>query len=92
LFFTLKAWDETAGEMPWLHEEWEEFKMGKGITLVLAVWHIIIGGYIIFINGDRWCIACGNTILTGMAVVSVVLGLIGIVVGLKGAPATAGRQ
>jgi hypothetical protein len=65
--------------------------MYKGITLVLAVWHIIIGGWIIFINGDRWCIACGNTILTGLAVVSIVLGVVGLVIGLKGAPAAAGR-
>ena len=64
--------------------------MYKGITLVLAVWHIIIGGWIIFINGDRWCIACGNKILTGLAVISIVLGVVGLVVGLKPA-APAGR-
>lgn len=58
---------------------------------VLAVWSIIIGGFIIFINGDRWCIACGSRLLTGLGVVSVVLGLVGIVTGLRGPGATAGH-
>jgi len=52
--------------------------MYKGIHLVLAVWSIVIGGYIIFINGDRRCIACGSSIMTGLGVVSVVLGLVGL--------------
>jgi hypothetical protein len=50
--------------------------MYRGIHLVLAVWSIIVGGYIIFINGDRWCIACGSNILTGLGVVSIALGVI----------------
>jgi hypothetical protein len=66
--------------------------MYKGIHLVLAVWSIIIGGYIIFINGDRWCIACGSSIMTGLGVVSVVLGLVGLATGLKGSAAGATHQ
>ena len=62
--------------------------MYKGIHLVLAVWSIIVGGYIIFINGDRWCIACGGSILMGLGVVSIVLGVIGLATGLKGPAAT----
>ena len=62
--------------------------MYKGIHLVLAVWSIIVGGYIIFINGDKWCIACGGAILTGLGVVSIVLGVIGLATGLKSTAAT----
>ena len=65
--------------------------MYRGIHLVLAVWSIIVGGYIIFINGDRWCIACGSSILTGLGVVSVVLGVVGLGTGLRSPAATAGR-
>lgn len=57
--------------------------MYKGIHLVLAVWCIIIGGWIFFIDGRGWCIACGSAILLGLGVVSIVLGLIGIGTGLK---------
>ena len=57
--------------------------MYKGIHLLLAVWSIIIGGYIIFINGKGWCIACGNGVLMGLGVVSIVLGLAGLYGALK---------
>lgn len=57
--------------------------MYKGIHLVLSVWHIIIGGYIIFIDGKGWCIACGSGVLMGLGVVSIVLGLAGLYSGLK---------
>lgn len=66
--------------------------MYKGIHLVLAVWSIIIGGYIIFINGKGWCIACGSGVLMGLGVVSIVLGLAGLFIGLRApSPAAAGR-
>ena len=62
--------------------------MYKGIHLVLAVWCIIIGGYIFFINGKGWCIACGSGVLMTLGVVSIVLGLVGIYSALK-APSSA---
>ena len=65
--------------------------MSKGIHLVLAVWSIIIGGYIIFINGKVWCIACGSGALIGLGVISIVLGLAGLYNGLK-APSTAAAR
>lgn len=61
--------------------------MYKGIHLLLAVWHIIVGGYIIFINGKKWCIACGDALLI-LGVASIVLGLVGLYTGLK-APSSA---
>ena len=65
--------------------------MYKGITLVMAVWHIIIGGWIFFLNGNGWCIKCGSSLLIGLGVVSILLGLAGIVNGLRGSGAAAGR-
>ena len=44
-------------------------------NLVLSIWSIIIGGWIIFIDGDGWCIACNGTIGTILGIVSIVLGL-----------------
>ncbi|HEX6649618.1 MAG TPA: hypothetical protein VF075_08760 [Pyrinomonadaceae bacterium] len=68
--------------------------MSKGIHLVLAVWSIIIGGYIFFITGKGWCIACGSGVLMTLGVVSIGLGLVGLFSGLKApSPAVvAGRQ
>ena len=66
--------------------------MYKGIHLVLAIWCIIIGGWIFFINGKGWCIACGSATLLGLGVVSIVLGVIGIATGLKAPGAGAAGQ
>ncbi|MFN7941473.1 MAG: hypothetical protein U0X73_07720 [Thermoanaerobaculia bacterium] len=53
--------------------------MFKRIPLVSAVWHIIVGGWIIFWNGKGWCIACReDTILTVLGVVALVLGVVGL--------------
>ena len=57
---------------------------------VLAVWSIIIGGIIFFIDGTHWCIACNGILFNALAVVSVVLGLAGFVAGGR-ANTTAGR-
>lgn len=57
--------------------------MSLSIHLVLAVWSIIIGGYIFFINGKGWCIRCGSGVLIGLGVISIVLGLAGLYSGLR---------
>jgi len=56
----------------------------KNLLLVAAVWHIIVGGLIIFIDGRGWCIACRDTILTVGGVVSLIVGVVGLIVGLRG--------
>jgi hypothetical protein len=48
-------------------------------NLVMAVWFIIVGGWIIFSDGRGWCIACREGILTAMGVVCIILGVIGII-------------
>lgn len=53
-------------------------------SIVLSVWFIIVGGWIVFSDGHGWCICCRENILTGMGVICVVLGFIGIIGGLKG--------
>jgi len=57
------------------------------INIVLAVWSIIVGGLIIFIDGRGWCIACNGTILTVAGVILVALGAIALVAG-RGRAAT----
>jgi|GEM_PF-1745923 hypothetical protein len=67
--------------------------MYKGIHLVLAVWSIIVGGYIIFINGKGWCIACGSGVLIGLGAISILLGVInGVAIWPRGSAARADRQ
>ena len=66
--------------------------MYKGIHLLLAVWSIIIGGLIIFINGRGWCIACNGSIFTGAGVVSIALGVINVVAIWPRSAGATGRQ
>jgi hypothetical protein len=50
------------------------------IRLVLAVWSIIVGGWIIFFDGRKpECIICTDGILTIMAVISILFGIVGLV-------------
>ena len=65
--------------------------MFKYFIYVASVWHIIIGGWIIFIDGDRWCIACRGTVISLMGVISILLGVIGIVGGLRNSDPMPGR-
>ena len=53
-------------------------------NIILAVWFIIVGSYIIFFDGRGWCIACREGILTGMGVVCLIFGVIGIMNQLRG--------
>lgn len=52
--------------------------------VVMAVWHIIVGGWIYFGNGKGWCIVCSPMLLTVVAVISVLLGVGGLVLDRKG--------
>ena len=48
--------------------------------LVYAVWFIIVGGWIIFFDGRQpQCIVCRDGILTIMAVICILFGIMGIV-------------
>jgi hypothetical protein len=53
--------------------------MFKNLQLVYAVMFIIIGGWIIFFDGRGWCIACRETILTVLGVISLILGVVGLI-------------
>ncbi|MGC2237662.1 MAG: hypothetical protein WA584_15980 [Pyrinomonadaceae bacterium] len=50
-------------------------------NIVAAIWCIIIGGLIIFIDGRGWCIACNGNIFTALGVISILIGVIAIVAG-----------
>jgi len=63
----------------------------KPINLVLAVWSIIIGGLIIFIDGNGWCIACRGTFMTVLGIISLLLGAVAIATGMGKAPSTVGN-
>lgn len=52
-------------------------------NIVVSVWFIIVGGYIIFYDGLRWCICCRETILTAMGVICIVMGVIGLIGGMR---------
>jgi hypothetical protein len=52
--------------------------------IFLEVWFIIVGGIIIFFDGRGWCIACRDGILTGIGVICLILGAIGIINQLRG--------
>ena len=56
------------------------------IQTVWAVWFIIVGGIIIFINGDRGCLACNGILLTTVGVINVLIGVIGLASGLRSDP------
>jgi hypothetical protein len=58
---------------------------------ILAVWCIIIGGIIIFIDGTHWCIACNGILFNVLAVISIVLGVAGLATGGRIPNAAAGR-
>ena len=51
----------------------------KMFNLVMAVWYIIVGVWIIFSDGRGWCIACRDGILTVMGVICIILGVIAII-------------
>lgn len=53
-------------------------------NIVMAVWFIIVGGWIVFFDGRGWCICCREGILTGMGVISLIFGVIGIINQLRG--------
>jgi hypothetical protein len=53
-------------------------------NIVLSVWFIIVGGWIVFFDGRGWCICCREGILTGMGVICLIVGVIGIINELKG--------
>jgi len=65
--------------------------MFKNMHIVIAVWFIIVGGWIIFIDGDRWCIACGGIITTVIGAVTLLLGVLGII-GKLGSNPMPGRE
>lgn len=48
------------------------------MNIVLAMWFIIVGGIIIFINGDRGCIACNGILLNVVGVINILIGVAGI--------------
>ncbi len=48
-------------------------------NLVMAVWFIIVGVWIIFSDGRGWCIACRDSVITVMGVVCLILGVIEII-------------
>lgn len=53
-------------------------------NIVLSVWFIIVGGWIIFFDGHGWCIACRETILTAMGVICLIMGVVGLIGGMRG--------
>jgi len=53
-------------------------------NIVVSVWFIIVGGWIIFFDGHGWCIACRETILTAMGVICLIMGVVGFIGGMKG--------
>jgi hypothetical protein len=53
-------------------------------NIVLSVWFIIVGGWIIFFDGRGWCIACRENILTVMGVICLILGVVGIINQMRG--------
>jgi len=53
-------------------------------NIVVSVWFIIVGGWIIFFDGHGWCIACRETILTGMGVICLIMGVVGLIGGMRG--------
>jgi hypothetical protein len=55
------------------------FRILANLHIVLAVWFIIVGGIIIFIDGDRGCIACNGMISTVVGVINILIGAIGII-------------
>jgi hypothetical protein len=52
--------------------------MFKNLHIVLAIWFIIVGGIIIFINGDRGCINCNGIVNTIAGIISILIGIVGI--------------
>ena len=53
--------------------------------LVITVWFIIVGGWIIFFDGRQpQCIVCREGILTIMGVICLLFGVIGIVDQFRG--------
>ena len=58
-------------------------------NLVMAVWFIIVGGWIIFSDGRGWCIACRDGVLTFTGVVYLILGVIEIINRVRSAGAGA---
>jgi uncharacterized membrane protein len=75
----------TSGHRLWSPKKTEDLKMN--MRIVLAVWCVIVGG-IMFIIEDgkiiKICIACNSTLFLALAVISILLGVVGIVGGLKG--------
>ena len=53
-------------------------------NIVVSVWFIIVGGWIIFFDGHGWCIACRETILTAMGVICLIMGVVGLIGGMRG--------
>lgn len=53
-------------------------------NIVVSVWFIIVGGWILFFDGHGWCIACRETILTAMGVICLLMGVVGFIGGMKG--------
>ena len=52
-------------------------------NIVASVWFIIVGGWIVFFDGHGWCICCREIILTAMGVICIVMGVIGLIAGMK---------
>jgi hypothetical protein len=53
-------------------------------NIVVSVWFIIVGGWILFFDGHGWCIACRETILTAMGVICLIMGVAGLIGGMRG--------
>jgi hypothetical protein len=59
----------------------------KRLYMVAAMWHIIVGGWIIFWNGKGWCIACREeTGLTVVGAISLILGIVGVIDRMRSDP------
>jgi hypothetical protein len=47
------------------------------MRIVIAVWFIIGGGVIIFIDGDLGCISCNGILSTVVGAIGILLGVVG---------------
>jgi|GEM_PF-742099 len=65
--------------------------MFRRFIFVAWIWHIIVGGWIIFSNGERWCLACREVGLTLIGMISIALGLVGLISGLRASNPMPGR-
>jgi hypothetical protein len=65
--------------------------MFRTLLLVTGGWSIIVGMWIFFRDGTKWCLACRETSMTLIGVISIVLGIICIVSTLRRSDSTPAR-